>query len=144
MVNYLKTALYAGCAIALLSSCSNQNPSGVSVEQTTDDSRVSGINDMYNGAELRSKTAITLSKGTTYQTIWRAKPARGKSAVTLFSMYDETNPWTESLLKPLAVLQMAPTTIIKLNISARLMAPMFIMQKKIKNHIFLRATNICL
>ncbi len=51
--------------------------------------------DAYNGAEIQSGTLFTLTKGQTYRAEWIGQPAAGKTAITLFSMFDQTYPWTE-------------------------------------------------
>lgn len=52
-----------------------------------------GPNESYDGAEIASEQ--TFSAGATHRIRWRARPAAGKTAITLFSLFNEHSPWSE-------------------------------------------------
>lgn len=49
----------------------------------------------YNGAEIQTPSNQVLNEGTSYLFEWVGRPAPGETAVTLFSLYDQSSPWSE-------------------------------------------------
>jgi regulation of enolase protein 1 (concanavalin A-like superfamily) len=49
----------------------------------------------YDGAEVSTHETYTLNRGSTYKAEWIAKPVKGKAAITLLSLFDNSSPWTE-------------------------------------------------
>ena len=56
---------------------------------------VGAVNDSYNGAEIQTPDSLVLTEGSAYLFEWEARPAPGKTAITLFSFFDQSSPWSE-------------------------------------------------
>lgn len=49
--------------------------------------------DSYDGAEVAINQ--TFSAGSTHRVRWRARPTAGRTAISLFSLFEEASPWSE-------------------------------------------------
>ena len=53
------------------------------------------VDKAYNGAEIQTPNNQTMVSGETYLFEWVGRPAPGATVVTLFSLFDQSSPWSE-------------------------------------------------
>lgn len=53
------------------------------------------VDKAYNGAEIQTPDNQTMTSGETYLFEWVGRPAPGATVVTLFSLFDQSSPWSE-------------------------------------------------
>lgn len=68
---------------------------GLILQSTHSWAAFGAVDQPYNGAEIQTPGNQVLAEGNTYLFEWVGRPAPGATVVTLFSLYDQSSPWSE-------------------------------------------------